>query len=98
MFCKTNRNQVLPENLDEFAKLMKEKWAPLISRQEGFERAYVMTKPSGEIVAVMLWENEAQLNAWNDNAEHKKLSGQMMPLLIGSAIVDVWEVQHTLAR
>lgn len=96
MFCKTNRNQVSAENLGKLTKFFKEQWAPLISRQEGFKGAYVTTKPNGEFMVMMLWENEAQINAWNDNPEHKQLSTQLTPMFTGSAVVDIYEVQDTI--
>jgi heme-degrading monooxygenase HmoA len=96
MFCKTTRGQVTIENLGQFTRFMKEEWAPLISKQEGFKGAYYATKPNGEYVAVMLWATEEQLKSWSDNPEHKKIAAPVMPLFITDLVVDIYEVQEAL--
>ena len=95
MFCKTTRIQVLPENLHKLTGWIKDKWAPLISRQAGLKGAFSMNKSNGEIMLMMLWLTEAHVQDWNDNQQHKQIVKEVEPL-ITNIVWDYYEVQHAI--
>ena len=44
--------------------------------------AYYMSKVTGEIMIMQVWESEEYFNAWNSSAEHAKILAQSGPLQI----------------
>ena len=92
MFCSVSRYQTSPGNLGEVVKIFKEQAVPLVSRQPGFEGVYLMTKPSGELMILNIWDTDEQVNAWPQNAEHQKVVAQLRPLFTGAPARDGYEV------
>lgn len=93
MFCKTTRAKVSPQHIGSLTRWVKQTWGPLISRQKGFKKYYFVTKPDGEIVFIMLWENEDQILAWSDHPEHKKIVPEFMALVTSPVEMNVYEVR-----
>jgi heme-degrading monooxygenase HmoA len=99
MFCLASRYQTESKNLNEVARIVKEQGLPLVSRQKGFRGAYLLTKASGEFMALNVWDTEEQANTWPQNPEHQKIVAQLKPLLTGAPAREGWEVRaNAVAR
>lgn len=93
MFCLVSHNKTPSEGLGKVDQVFREQVIPLISRQPGFKGVYFMTRPSGEFVALSIWDTEEQAYAWPQNQEHQKLVIQLKHLLIGAPVREVFQVQ-----
>ena len=99
MFCLASCYQTDAKNLGEIARIFKEQALPLVSRQKGIKGVYLMTKPSGEIMVLNIWDTEEQANAWPQNQEHLKIVAQLKPMLSGPPAREGWEVRaHTVPK
>ena len=96
MFCKITRSKVSPENLEKLSYWVKEKWAPLISKQQGFKGAYLAKKDNGEFVVLMFWEKAKQVQAWTDNPQHKDIVPEFMSLTTGPVDMDLYEIAYQI--
>jgi heme-degrading monooxygenase HmoA len=92
MFCLASRYQTSPESVREVGKIFKEQALPLVSRQPGFKGVYLLTKPTGDLMVLNIWDTEAQANAWPQNPEHQKIAAQLKPLFKGPPSRDGYEV------
>ena len=95
MFCKATQIKVSPKDVNKLNEYMDEQWAPLIFRQEGLRGAYYMRKAEGEALVIMLWETDAQMQAWDDNPEHKKIADEIKSIFT-SLVADYYVVHHTI--
>lgn len=95
MFCKTTMSKVSPENIPVLERWVKEKWGPLISRQEGFTGYYFVTKPEGEFILIMFWKDEAAPQSWTNNPDHQALVPEFKKLAIASVQMDLYVVKDT---
>jgi len=96
MFCKTSRAKVSSDHVVSATEWVKEKWGPLISKQEGFKKYYFAANPDGALVFIMLWEKEDQIQAWTDHPEHKKIVPELMKMTTGAIEMNIYEVKHMM--
>lgn len=82
MYCMVSVSQVHPHNLGEIVKIYREQSVPKVSKQPGFKSAYYMSKPTGELIILQIWESEEHFNTWNKSAEHAKIISQTSQLQI----------------
>ena len=92
MFCKTTKSKVDVQNSGKMEQWVKEKWSPLISKQTGFKGYYYISKPDGEFVIIMLWEQAKYVQLWTDNPEHRALVPDFMALTVSPVQMDLYEV------
>ena len=92
MYCLASRYQTEPKNLREVSRIFGEQAVPLVSRQPGFKGVYLMTKNSGDLMVLNIWDTEAQANAWPQHPEHQKIAGQLKPLFKGPPARDGYDV------
>lgn len=95
MYCKTTKSHVAMDNAGKLNSWVREKWGPLISRQNGFREYYFASKPEGEFVIIMLWDEETQIQRWSDNPEHKALVPEFVSLTIARIEMDIYRVEGT---
>jgi heme-degrading monooxygenase HmoA len=68
MFAKLNQRQVPPEKLDDVLRVYRGTVAPNRKAQKGNKGAFVLTnRTAGKVVAISLWETEADMNAAEGN-------------------------------
>lgn len=94
MFCKTTRSKISIKDMDKLTGWVQDKWGPLISRQEGFKGYYFVSKPDGDFIIIMLWEEESLIQSWSDNPKHKELVPEFMSLMIGPVEMDVYKIEQ----
>jgi len=92
MYCLASSYQTSPESVREVVQIFEKQALPLVSRQPGFKGVYLLTKPTGEIMVLNIWDTEAQANAWPQNPEHQKVAGQLKPLFKGPPARNGYEV------
>lgn len=98
MFCRVACYQTQPQSVNEIARVFREQVVPLTSRQPGFKGMYLLTKATGELMLLGIWDTEAQANVWSQNPEHLQLVAQIRPLMSGAPKRDSYEVQaHAIA-
>lgn len=96
MFCKMSTARVLPENIGVLTEWVKNKWGPLISKQHGFKQYYLVANPEGEVVFVMLWEREDQIQAWTDYPQHRDIVPEFINLVTGPVAMNIYEVKDAV--
>ena len=68
MYARTLRMQVMPERIDEAARLFAEEVVPSCRGQAGYRGAYFLAdRKLGECVPVTLWNSEADMLATEEN-------------------------------
>jgi heme-degrading monooxygenase HmoA len=92
MYCKTTKSQVSKDSVGSLRKWIQEKWAPLISSQEGFRGYYLAAQPDGCFVIIMLWDTEEQVQAWTDNPGHQALVPEFMAMTVAAVEMNVYQV------
>lgn len=98
MYCMVSVSKVNPPNLGKILKIYRQQSVPLVSKQSGFKSAYYMSKATGEIMIMQIWESEEYFNAWDKSAEHAKILAQSGPLQILPPQRDNYQLQtHVVA-
>jgi quinol monooxygenase YgiN len=92
MFARVTTFQLQPGRLDEFLRLFQDVIVPATAAQAGFGGLTLLTDvPIGKVLAVGLWETEADLLA-SEPAYYHELFPQILHQLLEPALHEIYEV------
>jgi heme-degrading monooxygenase HmoA len=92
MLARITTLLLLPGKLDEFIRIFQDSIAPATSAQPGFGGVMLMTdQQHSRVMAVGLWETEADLLAGEVGLDTARLDG-VTGLLAGPPVREVYEV------
>ncbi len=94
MHARVTSTQTNPEQLDEVLSVIHGSVVPVVQQQPGFA-AYLMLgdRGTGKIVAVTLWEAEADREGSGPGSEtYNEVMSMVMPLLAADPVVENLEV------
>ena len=92
MFARVTILQLQPGKLDEFIRVFQDSIAPAAAAQPGFGSITLLTDPRrNKVLAVGLWETEADLQAGETAYYQERLAG-ISNLLAGPPVREVYEV------
>ena len=74
MYCLVANYQTNDKNLNEVIKLFQNQAIPMVAKQPGFKGVYFLTKTTGELMLLNIWDTEQQATAWAQDSEQQKIS------------------------
>jgi hypothetical protein len=82
----------------EFTKTIEKKILPLLRKQAGFRDEMTFVAPGGtDAVAISLWEQRDQADAYNRNA-YPEVLRELATVVEGTPRVEVYEVSNSTAH
>jgi heme-degrading monooxygenase HmoA len=92
MYARIVTAHVQPDKLDKFPSAFGEHVLPSLSQERGFKGIYVMKDHAqNKVVALVLWETEADASASEANYLRERLP-KMAPLLVSPPTFETLEV------
>ena len=74
--ARVNYRQIQPDRMDEAISMYRDSVRPVVSARRGFVGAFVLTDVStGKLVAISLWESEADMMASQPPGDVDAISG-----------------------
>ena len=95
MFVRNVSINLKPNTLTEFTRTMEKEIIPLLRKQKGFRDEITFAIPGGrEVLAISLWDEKENAEAYNTSAYPKVLS-TLNNVLEGTPQVKVLEVNSS---
>jgi len=95
MFARNVSLNLKPNTLEEFTRTFDGEILPLLRKQKGFRDAITFAIPGGrEVLAISLWDEKENAEAYNTSAYPKVLS-TLNKVLDGTPHVKVLEVNSS---
>ncbi len=86
MHARLTTRQIEPDRIDEAIGIYRDTVVPAVSQQQGSKGGLVMTdRGTGQVMAISLWETEADLRAYEPSSAAEALSE-------GAPVREVYEV------
>lgn len=94
MYARATSIQVQPGRLDEAIQLYRDSLAPAAQAMTGFKGTTLLTDAkTGKCLGITFWETEADLKSSEEpNGYYHEQVAKFGPLLVGSPVVDRYEV------
>jgi len=93
MYARVTTFQVEPAKLDEFVGRVRETVALAVTQQRGHRGGLLLTdRATGKVMAVNLWETEADLQAAEPAGAYREVLGVLLGVVPGSEVHETYEV------
>ena len=93
MYARMSTFRVEPAKLDHFADLVRESLLPAVTRQQGYLRGLLLVdRATGQVMAVSVWETEADLQAAEPSGAYRGVLGMLLGVVPDSAVHETYEV------
>ena len=94
MHARVTTGSVHPEQLDEFARTLRESLIPAAERQGGYREFLLLTdRASGRVVGISLWETEQDLRASEeDGGYYREQLAKLAPFFASPPSREAYEV------
>ena len=97
MHARVLRAQVQPGKMDDLISIAQDSAMPVLKQQKGFKSFLALTQSStGIILAITLWEKEADDRTWEVDSRYQELTAKIMPLTAGPLTIERYEVNVQL--
>ena len=94
MFARVTTVQASPGRVDEAAKRWEDVSVRLIQQQPGLNQALLLVDPgSGKMLAISLWETEAERTTYEQSGVFQQMLGQYADLINGQPATERYEVR-----
>lgn len=94
MFARHVTMHLKPNSVNEFNRVLEKEILPVLRDERGFRDEIVLTTSSSEVIAISLWDQKENAEAYNRET-YPKIQKVLANILDGTPVVKSCEVSYS---